>query len=106
MQALNFGQKPSSLPKNKVVNQRELRHHRFTENYVNPIQKALNFQELMSAEDLNQSQLATKLGISRVRVNQYLALLKLPEERQEEILKYGKGQMTTERELRKQMKSQ
>jgi hypothetical protein len=100
MQSLTFGQKPSSLPKNKVVNQREMKHYQFTENYVNPIQKALNFQELMSAEDLNQSQLATKLGISRVRVNQILKLLNLPEEKQKYILKYGKKEMITERSLR------
>ena len=47
MQSLNFGQKPSSLPKNKVVNQRELRHHRVIENYVNPVQRALNFKQIM-----------------------------------------------------------
>jgi len=54
----------------------------------------------MQTEGLNQSQLAEKLGISRVRVNQYLALLKLPEERQAEILKHGKERMITEQKLR------
>ncbi|MCK5617671.1 hypothetical protein KAR91_88215 [Candidatus Pacearchaeota archaeon] len=54
----------------------------------------------MQTEGLNQSQLAAKLGVSRVRVNQFLALLKLPEERQSEILEYGKKQMITERSLR------
>jgi DNA-binding transcriptional regulator LsrR (DeoR family) len=55
----------------------------------------------MSAEDLNQSQLATKLGISRVRVNQYLALLKLPQDEIEYILENGKDEIITERTLRK-----
>ena len=54
----------------------------------------------MQTEGISQSQLAEKLGISRVRVNQYLALLKLPEEQQTEILEYGKERMITERELR------
>jgi len=54
----------------------------------------------MQKEGITQSQLATKLGVSRVRVNQYLALLKLPAERQAEISKYGKEQMITERSLR------
>jgi len=55
----------------------------------------------MEDEGLNQSQLAKKLGISRVRVTQILNLLKLPKEKQDYILKHGKQELVTERKLRK-----
>ena len=52
----------------------------------------------MEDEGLSQSQLAKKLKISRVRVNQ---ILKLPPEKQDYILNYGKEEQITERNLRK-----
>ncbi len=55
---------------------------------------------LMNEESLNQSQLAQKLGKTRVRVTQLLNLLKLPQEQQDYILEYGKKEMITERSLR------
>jgi len=54
----------------------------------------------MQEENLNQNQLARKIGISRVRTTQVLSLLKLPQERQEYILRHGKDEMITERSLR------
>jgi len=71
------------------------------ESYVNPIEQAREYQQIMQKEGITQSQLADKLGVSRVRVNQYLALLRLPEGRLTEILKHGKEKMITERILRK-----
>jgi len=55
---------------------------------------------MMEAEKLNQSQLANKLGISRVRVNQILNLLKLPQKKQKYIMENGKDKIITERMLR------
>ena len=78
-----------------------MQHQKHIDAYVNPIDRAIEYQRMMQEEKITQSQLAVKIGVSRTRVNQYLALLKLPEERQTEILKYGKRQMITERELRK-----
>ena len=80
-----------------MVTKKEQRHHNFVESYENPIEKAREFQRLMQEENLNQGQLARKLGISRVRVCQLLSLLKLPEEQQKYILEYGKMGMITER---------
>ena len=57
----------------------------------------------MQEENLNQGQLARKLGISRVRITQVLNLLKLPKEQQEYIMKHGNEQMITERKLRKKV---
>ena len=68
--------------------------------YVNPIEKALEFQRMMKEENLNQNQLARKLKISRVRVCQLLSLIKLPEDQQKYVLEYGKSKMITERSLR------
>jgi len=60
----------------------------------------MEFHDMMRKENLNQSQLAKKLGISRVRVCQLLNLLKLPKNQQEHIMKYGKKEIITERSLR------
>ena len=56
---------------------------------------------MIREEGLTKSQLADKLGISRVRVTQILNLLKLPKERQDYILEHGKDELITERMLRK-----
>lgn len=45
--------------------------------------------------------LAEKLEISRVRVSQYLSLLKLPQEKIDYVLENGKDNLLTERSLRK-----
>ncbi|MCP4648448.1 MAG: hypothetical protein GY853_00015 [PVC group bacterium] len=79
---------------------RKLQHQKHIDSYVNPIKRALKYEQMMKIEELNQSQLANKLGISRVRVNQILNLLKLPKTRQKHILKNGKEKMITERSLR------
>ena len=78
----------------KIVRQKRL------DSYINPLNKALAFKEMMEKEGLNQSQLGKKLGISRVRVSQILGLLRLSREQQDYILKYGKEEMVTERKLR------
>ncbi|HBG61969.1 MAG TPA: hypothetical protein DDX37_09095 [Candidatus Omnitrophica bacterium] len=49
----------------------------------------------MKSENLTQTALAEKLGISRVRISQYLSLLKLPQEKIKYILKYGKYEIIT-----------
>ena len=84
----------------KRISKRKLARQKRQESYVNPIKQALKYQRMILEEKLNQSQLANKLGISRVRVNQYLALLKLPKDHQQYILEYGKEQMITERSIR------
>jgi len=78
-----------------------MKHYQHVESYENPIEKALEYKRIIQEENLNQNQLARKLGISRVRVNQILKLLKLPEDQQKYILEYGKEKMITERQLRK-----
>lgn len=60
----------------------------------------MEYEGMMEAEKLNQSQLANKLGISRVRVNQILNLLKLPQKKQKYIMENGKDKIITERMLR------
>ena len=75
-------------------------HYQYVQAYENPIEKALEFQLIMQEENLNQNQLARKLKISRVRVCQLLSLLKLPEDQQEYVLKYGREKIITERKLR------
>jgi len=44
---------------------------------------------LESGEYASQTDLGRKVGVSRARVNQYLRLLKLPPEIQEEVIKMG-----------------
>ncbi|MCK5083800.1 MAG: helix-turn-helix domain-containing protein, partial [Candidatus Omnitrophica bacterium] len=87
-------------------NKRQVARHKRQESCINPIEQAREYQRIMQEESLSQSQLAAKLGISRTRVNQYLTLLKLPEERQTEILIHDKKQMISERKLRKTLLSQ
>jgi hypothetical protein len=94
------GPKPDNFPKNKIVTQKEQRHHDFVESYENPIEKAMEYDRIMKAENLTQSALAEKLAVSRVRISQYINLLKLPKERIDYILKNGKNELITERSLR------
>jgi len=57
----------------------------------------------MKREDLSQADLARKHGISRTRVNQWLALLKLPEGERKRVLAMGDywdRRVLTERSLR------
>lgn len=96
------GPKPKYIQKNKIITKKEQRHHEFVESYENPIEKALEYQRMIREENLNQIQLARKLGISRVRVWQLLNLLKLSEDQQKYVLEYGKEKMITEQSLRNQ----
>lgn len=96
--------KPEFIPKNLVVSKKAFRHYLHVEAYENPIEKAWEYEKTMKNENLNQNQLAQRLGISRVRVNQYLRLLKLPPEQRDYILKYRKREMITERMLRTPLK--
>jgi len=95
------GPKPEFIPKGKIVSKKEMRHYQYVQAYENPIEKAIGFQRIMQEENLNQTQLARKSEISRVRVHQLLNLLKLPEHQQKYILEYGKEKRITERSLRK-----
>lgn len=81
----------------KIITQREQEHDDFVESYENPIEKALEYSRMMKEENLSQNGLAKKLGISRVRVSQYLNLLKLPQEQQAYIIAHGKEEQITER---------
>ena len=56
---------------------------------------------MMKEGNLTQIELARKLGISRVRVTQYLNLLRLPKEQLDYITQNGKEEKITERKLRK-----
>lgn len=89
------------LQRDRIISKRKLQHQNHINSYVNPIKQAKAYQEVMQEENLNQNQLAKKLGISRVRVNQVLNLLKLPEDQQKYVLEHGKKEMITERQLRK-----
>ena len=80
------GPKPDNFPKNKIITKKEQRHIDYVESYQNPLEKAMEFELIMKAENLTQTAFAEKIGISRVRVSQYLSLLKLPQEEIENIL--------------------
>lgn len=94
------GPKPEFIPKGKIITKKEQRHHDFVESYENPIEKALEYEQMMKDKNLTQSGLAEKLGISRVRVTQILSLLKLPDHKIQYVLTYGKNELITERQLR------
>jgi len=64
--------------KNKIITQKEQKHIDHIESYENTIKKALEFKEIMRKDNLTQTGLTEKIGISRVRISQYLSLLKLP----------------------------
>jgi ParB-like chromosome segregation protein Spo0J len=78
-----------------------LRHYNHLNSYVNPIVRAKEYLELIKKEGLTQAQLARMVGVSRVRVTQFLNLLKLPKRQQNYILKHGKEKWITERTIRK-----
>jgi len=69
--------------------------------YVNPVTQALDYKRMMKEGNLTKIELARKLGISRVRVTQYLNLLSLPKEQLDYITQNGKEEKITERKLRK-----
>ena len=94
------GPKPDFIPKGRIVSKKEIRHYEYVRAYENPVEKALEYARIMKEEKLSQSELAKKLGISRVRVNQVLGVLKLPQEKQKYILEKGKIDLITERSLR------
>ena len=72
--------------------------------YRNPIYLAKEYKEMIdSGQVKNQSDLACKLGISRVRIHQILSLLKLDSLIIQELEKFGdplKSRIITERLLR------
>jgi hypothetical protein len=72
--------------------------------YQNPIYLAREYKQMIdSGEVKNQSGLARKLGISRVRIHQILSLLKLDSLIIQELEKFGdslKSKIITERTLR------
>lgn len=93
------GPKPDYIQKNKIITQKEQRHHDYVESYENPFEKAIEYARIMKNENLSQSDLARKFGVSRVRISQYLNLLNLPKDKIDYILKNGKNQIITERSL-------
>ena len=94
------GPKPDNFPKNKIVTKKEQRHIDYVKSYQNPLEKAMELDRIIKAENLTQSALAKKLDISRVRVSQYLNLLKLPKDKQDYVIENGKEKQITERQLR------
>ncbi|MEW6008197.1 MAG: helix-turn-helix domain-containing protein [Candidatus Omnitrophota bacterium] len=78
-----------------------MRHFNYLNSYVNPIVRAKEYLELLKKEGLSQNKLAKRLGISRVRITQFLNLLKLPKRQQNYILRHGKKELITERAIRK-----
>lgn len=72
--------------------------------YRNPVIFAMELQGEMTTDQLTRQQLATRHGISLDRVIQWLALLKLPKEKLEEIVALGdhwERRLVTEREVRR-----
>ena len=65
------------------------------------LHKRWTYKHMMKEENLSQIELSRKLGISRVRVTQYLNLLKLPKAQLDHIMLNGKEEKITERKLRK-----
>jgi len=94
-----------AFPKDKILTKREMRQRKNRDSYVyvNPILKAKEYEKMLENEGISQTQLAKKLGISRARWTQILNLLKLPQEKQDYILEYGKEEVLTERKLRKML---
>ena len=68
--------------------------------YVNPIAQAMDYRRMMKEGNLTQIELARELGISRVRVTQYLNLLKLPKAQLDHIMQNRKKEKITESQLR------
>ena len=76
--------------------------------YRNPIIYAKELHDEMVRDNLTRMQLAERYGVSSDRITQWLCLLKLPEGKLKEIEAFGDNwnrQMVTERELRKQRRS-
>ncbi|MCK5015355.1 MAG: helix-turn-helix domain-containing protein [Candidatus Omnitrophica bacterium] len=88
------------LERVKKISKRKLARQKRKESYVNPITQAMDYKRMMKEENLSQIELARELGISRVRVTQYLNLLKLPKARLDHIMRNGEKQKITERSLR------
>jgi len=72
--------------------------------YRNPIYLAKEYKQMIDNSQVkNQSDLARKLGVSRVRIHQILSLLKLDSLIIQELEKFGdplKSEIITERMLR------
>jgi hypothetical protein len=59
---LYVGQRPSFIPKNKIVTKKELRHYNYLNSYVTPIVRAKEYLKLLKKEGLTQAQLAQMVG--------------------------------------------
>ncbi len=84
----------------KRISKRKIARQKRENEYVNPIERAQKYQKMIKEQGLNQSKLAKKLNISKIRIHQILSLLKFPKEQQDYILQNGKKQIITERKLR------
>ena len=78
------------LQRDRIISKRKLQHQNHIDSYINPLTKAFKYERILKEENLSKSQLAGKLGISRVRVTQMLSLLKLPKKMQDYVLKHAK----------------
>ena len=82
-------------------------HHRRIKpirTHRNPLILAREWDKMLrSGEYASQTALARKVGVSRTRVNQFLRLLKLPQEIQQSVIEMGgplPSREITERKLR------
>jgi len=84
--------------------QKVIKSNQITPRYRNPIYLAREYIRMIdNGQVRNQSELARKLGISRVRIHQILSLLKLDTIIVQELEKLGdpiKSKLITERMLR------
>ena len=80
------------------------KHNKTKPIYRNPIYLAREYKQMIdNGQAKNQSDLACKLGVSRVRIHQILSLLKLDSLIVQELEKFGdplKSKIITERLLR------
>jgi len=52
IKTLYMGQKPSFIPKNKIVTKKEMRHYNHLNSYINPIVRAKEYLKLLKKKGL------------------------------------------------------
>jgi ParB-like chromosome segregation protein Spo0J len=82
----------------------ERRRIKPVQTYRNPLLLALEYKKLLNTPGIgSQTRLAQKVGVSRVRISQFLRLLKLPPDIQRSVIRLGDplpSREITERKLR------
>ena len=80
--------------KSPVIKKKEVQKYR------NPIEIALRMEKIINEGNITRAELARRVGISDVRVTQYMNLLKLPPRIKKKILQKGEAIGISERKLR------